>query len=98
MSAAAAPVPSGVVAKKLDTDSGAPLRIRITLTSVNVAAVEKVCAAFKNGAVDKGLKVKGPVRVPTKKLMLTVRRSPCGNGSNTFDRTFSRLSLAPAPD
>jgi len=80
------------VAKKLDPAAeAAPLKIRITLTSLSVTAVEKVCASFKNGALDKGLKVKGPVRMPTKKLMLTVRRSPCGNGSNTFDRYELRI-------
>ena len=33
-----------------------------------------------------GLQVKGPVRMPTRKLVLTTRKSPCGNGTNTFDR------------
>ena len=43
-------------------------RIRITLTSRNVPALEKVCADLKKTAEDKGLKgkVSGPVRLPTK--------------------------------
>ena len=37
-------------------------RIRITLTSKNVANLEKVCADLIRGAKEKRLKVKGPVR------------------------------------
>ena len=36
-------------------------------------------------------KVKGPVRIPTKKLTITCRRSPCGNGTNTWDRYEMRI-------
>ncbi|KAJ3268633.1 40S ribosomal protein S20 [Blyttiomyces sp. JEL0837] len=43
-------------------------RIRITLTSRNVASLEKVCSDLINRAKDKQLKVKGPVRLPTKIL------------------------------
>merc|ERR1711862_887122 len=55
-------------------------RIRITLTSRNVKSLEKVCADLK-GAKDKELKVKGPVRMPTKTLRITTRKTPCGEGS-----------------
>ena len=65
-------------------------RIRITLTSKNVKAVEKVCTDLKNKALNKShlvragdkeyqsVRVHGPVRMPTKKLRLMVRKSPCG--------------------
>jgi small subunit ribosomal protein S20e len=66
-------------------------RIRITLTSRNVQAVEKVCAELKNKALEKNLKVSGPVRMPTKILKLLVRKSPCGEGTNTFDRFQMRI-------
>ena len=55
-------------------------KIRITLTSTKVEAVEKVCAELKNKALAKNLKVSGPVRMPTKVLRLCVRKSPCGEG------------------
>ena len=41
------------------------------------------------GGKDKLLKVKGPVRMPTKVLHITTRKSPCGEGD-------SPLSLSPA--
>ena len=45
-----------------------------------------VSADLVKGAKDKQLKVKGPVRLPTKVLRITTRKSPCGEGTNTWDR------------
>ena len=39
-----------------------------------------VCADLVRGAKDKMLRVKGPVRIPTKVLHITTRKSPCGEG------------------
>lgn len=54
-----------------------------------------VCAAVSGdlikGAKDKKLKVKGPVRMPTKILKITTRKSPCGEGTNTYDRFEMRI-------
>jgi len=66
-------------------------RIRITLTSRNVKNLEKVCSELIKGAKSKGLKVKGPVRLPTKVLRITTRKSPCGEGTNTWDRFEMRI-------
>ncbi|KAJ2768665.1 40S ribosomal protein S20 [Coemansia nantahalensis] len=61
-------------------------RIRITLTSRNVKSVEKTCSDLILRAKDKQLKVKGPVRMPTKRLSITTRKTPNGEGSKTWDR------------
>ena len=45
-----------------------------------------MCADLIRGAKDKQLKVKGPVRMPTKTLRITTRKTPCGEGSKTWDR------------
>merc|ERR1712226_1352090 len=66
-------------------------RIRITLSSRNVQNLEKVCADLIRGAKEKQLKVKGPVRMPTKRLLVTTRKSPCGEGTNTWDRFEMRI-------
>ncbi|KAF9790337.1 40S ribosomal protein S20 [Thelephora terrestris] len=72
--------------------TGAPLppakihKIRITLTSGNVKNLEKFSNDLINRAKDKNLRVKGPVRLPTKVLKITTRKSPCGEGSKTWDR------------
>ena len=74
-----------------DSDFDQLYRIRITLTSRNVENLEKVCRDLKNGAAHKNLKVSGPVRMPTKTLRLTTRKSPCGEGTNTWDRFEMRI-------
>ncbi|XP_053208804.1 40S ribosomal protein S20-like [Panonychus citri] len=66
-------------------------RIRMTLTSTNVKSLEKVCADLIKGAKDKELKVFGPVRMPTKTLRITTRKTPCGEGSKTWDRFQLRI-------
>ena len=79
-------------AKQFEDEAAVKIhRIRITLTSRNVKNLEKVCADLIRGAKDKRLKVKGPVRMPTKVLKLTVRKSPCGEGTNTWDRFQMRI-------
>jgi hypothetical protein len=45
-----------------------------------------VCADLIRGAKEKNLKVKGPVRMPTKVLRITTRKAPSGQGTNTYDR------------
>lgn len=45
-----------------------------------------VCGDLVNRAKDKQLRVKGPVRLPTKVLKITTRKTPCGEGSKTWDR------------
>ena len=66
-------------------------RIRITLTSRNVTALEHLCAELKAKAIKEGVAVAGPVRMPTKKLRITTRKSPCGEGTNTWDRWEMRI-------
>ncbi|XP_029868346.1 40S ribosomal protein S20 isoform X1 [Aquila chrysaetos chrysaetos] len=50
-----------------------------------------VCADLIRGAKEKNLKVKGPVRMPTKTLRITTRKTPCGEGSKTWDRFQMRI-------
>ncbi|KAG5251443.1 hypothetical protein OIU76_007669 [Salix suchowensis] len=66
-------------------------RIRITLSSKNVKNLEKVCTDLIRGAKDKNLRVKGPVRMPTKILVITTRKAPCGEGTNTWDKLELRI-------
>ena len=50
-----------------------------------------VCADLIARAKDKELKVKGPVRLPTKVLNITTRKTPNGEGSKTWDRYEMRI-------
>ncbi|KAL9044618.1 MAG: hypothetical protein Q9214_002254 [Letrouitia sp. 1 TL-2023] len=66
-------------------------KIRITLTSRKVGSLEKVCAELLERAKSKDLRVKGPVRLPTKSLKVTTRKTPCGEGSKTWDTFEMRI-------
>ena len=66
-------------------------KIRITLSSRRVQALEKVCTELLEKAKERKLSVKGPVRIPTKVLRITTRKSPCGEGTNTWDRFEMRV-------
>lgn len=77
--------------KSLESEEARLHKIRITLTSRNVRSLEKVCADLIQGARDKDLHVAGPVRLPTRTLRLCGRKSPCGEGTNTYDRWEMRI-------
>jgi|TARA_Y100000310_G_scaffold212914_1_gene213805 small subunit ribosomal protein S10 len=38
-----------------------------------------------------GITISGPVPLPTKKLKITTRKSPCGDGTATFDKFEMRI-------
>ena len=63
----------------------------LKLPDVTIVHVSSVCADLISGAKDKHLKVKGPVRLPTKVLHITTRKSPAGEGTNTWDRFEMRI-------
>jgi len=77
--------------KQVQEEEATVHRIRITLTSRNVKSLEKVCTELIRGAKEKKLMVKGPVRLPTKTLPITTRKTPCGEGSKTWDRFEMRI-------
>ena len=83
---------SAIKGKGMDAEAGgAQQRIRITMTSRNVPQLERMCTDLKKAATGKGLAIKGPVRLPTKTLHITTRKSPCGEGTNTWDRFEMRI-------
>merc|ERR1712066_342148 len=66
-------------------------KIRITITPKNCGAIERISNELVKAAKDKQLKVKGPVRMPTKVLRITTRKTPCGEGCKTWDRYQMRI-------
>ena len=60
-------------------------RIRMTLRGREVTPLEHACSEIVARSKQQGYKTRGPVRIPTKNLLITTRRSPCGNGTNTYD-------------
>merc|ERR1719361_3098232 len=78
--------------KKNDPVSGGEKhKIRMTLTSRHRHDLQDIVEKLIRSAKDKNLSVKGPVRLPTKTLRITTRKSPCGEGTNTWDRFQMRI-------
>jgi small subunit ribosomal protein S10 len=66
-------------------------RVRIKLNSTNIEMLNSICESIKEIAKKSGVTISGPVPLPTKKLKITTRKSPCGNGTATFDRFEMRI-------
>ncbi|MCD6480292.1 30S ribosomal protein S10 [Candidatus Bathyarchaeota archaeon] len=66
-------------------------RARIKLTSTDTKKLEMVCQEIKEIARRMGVKMVGPIPLPTKRLVVPVRRTPCGDGSNTWDKYEMRI-------
>ncbi len=77
--------------EKVGLENAPPLNYRLTLTSTRCAQMETYCADFKGRASENNLEFHGPVRMPTKKLKITTRKAPCGEGTNTWDRFEMRI-------
>ncbi len=66
-------------------------RARIKLTSTDTAKLEDVCGEIRDIAQKIGVKLVGPIPLPTKKLVVPTRRTPCGDGSKTWDKYEMRV-------
>lgn len=66
-------------------------KVRIKLSSVDIDALNETCNTIKDIASKAGVLIAGPIPLPTKKMKVTTRKSPCGNGTATFDRFEMRV-------
>ena len=64
---------------------------RIKLTSTNLPMLESVCSEIKGIGEKNGIKLRGPHPLPTKKMKVVTRKSPCGQGTNTWDKYEMRI-------
>lgn len=76
---------SEVEKKEVEQQQAQIHKIRITLASTKVKQLEKVCANIIRNAETHNLVKKGPVRLPTKVLKISTRKTPNGEGSKTWD-------------
>ncbi len=66
-------------------------KVRIKLQSVDIEKLNELMGTIKDIASRAGIVISGPIPLPTKKLKVTTRKSPCGNGTATFDRFEMRI-------
>ncbi|CAL9730681.1 small ribosomal subunit protein uS10 [Monosporozyma unispora] len=67
------------------------IKIRITLTSTKVKQLETVSNNIIRNAEQFQLVKKGPVRLPTKVLKISTRKTPNGEGSKTWETFEMRI-------
>lgn len=73
--------------------------IRITISATNPKSVDKACSEItgrakqlnNNAQSSLPIKIKGPRPMPTRRMRITTRKTPCGEGSKTWDRYQMRI-------
>lgn len=77
-------------------------KVRIKLSSIDIASLNGVIQSVKEITDRAGVVMRGPIPIPTRRLKVTTRKSPCGNGTATFDnyemRVHRRIIDIPAED
>ena len=74
-------------------------KVRIKLNSTDINMLNNICESIREIAKKSGITIVGPVPLPTKKLKITTRKSPCGSGTANWNyemRIHKRLIDLPA--
>ena len=66
-------------------------KVRIILNSTDIGMLNAICGSIREIAQKSGIAISGPVPLPTQRLKITTRKSPCGNGTATFDNFEMRI-------
>ena len=66
-------------------------KARIKIASTDIHKVNEVCQYIKDIAEKTGVDMRGPIPLPTKRLKVTTRRSPSGEGKATWERFEMRI-------
>mgnify|MGYP001595537434 FL=1 len=66
-------------------------KARIKLASIDIAKIDEVCNYIKDIAEKTGVNMRGPIPLPTKRLKVTTRKSPDGEGTATWERYEMRV-------
>jgi small subunit ribosomal protein S10 len=66
-------------------------KARIKLIGRDPKELEDVSKQIVEIAKGAGIPVSGPIPLPTKRLVIATRRTPCGDGSDTYERWHMRI-------
>ena len=66
-------------------------RARIKLASTEIGKVNQICGDITDIAKKTGVDMRGPIPLPTKKLKVTTRKSPDGEGKASWERYEMRI-------
>lgn len=66
-------------------------KARIKLASTDIDKINDVCTYINDIAEKTGVAMKGPVPLPTRRLKITTRKSPNGDGKASFENYEMRI-------
>ena len=66
-------------------------RARIKLSSNNIDKMNEIIESIKDIVEKTKVKISGPIPLPTKKLKITTRKSPDGEGKASWDNWEMRI-------
>jgi len=66
-------------------------KARIRLSSTDPKKLDEVCQQLVGIAERVGIKLSGPIPLPTRRIVVPTRRSPDGEGTATWDRWELRI-------
>ena len=66
-------------------------KARISLTGTDTKRVDQVCKQIKAISDRTGVSMSGPIPLPTKKLVVPTRKSPDGEGTETWEQWEMRI-------
>ena len=66
-------------------------KARIKLACTEIEKINKTCDSIKDIADKTGVEIRGPIPLPTKKLKVTTRKSPDGEGKASWERYEMRV-------
>jgi small subunit ribosomal protein S10 len=66
-------------------------KAKIKLSSISSGKLDDVCKQVKSIALKTGTRISGPIPLPTKRLLVPTRKSPCGEGTHTWDKWEMRV-------
>ena len=66
-------------------------KARIKLASIDINKLNQTCGYIKDIADKTGVEMRGPIPLPTKRLKVTTRKCPCGDGKATWERYEMRV-------
>ncbi|MGM5483715.1 MAG: 30S ribosomal protein S10 [Nanobdellota archaeon] len=66
-------------------------KARVKLVSTDINKINQVTEYIRGIAEKTGAPMRGPIPLPTKKLRVSTRKSPCGDGAETWDRYEMRV-------
>ena len=66
-------------------------KARINLSSIDIDKLNDICGSISEIAKKTKVKLAGPIHLPTRRMKLTTRKSPCGDGKASWDRYEMRV-------